>query len=293
MAERRICVILNPTAGGGRVLRRFEALRARLERVGPVRVLRTTAPGHAVDLAARADATDVVAVGGDGTLHEVVNGTMQREERPRIGILPLGTGNSFGRDLGLTTPDGCLDAIARGETRAVDVVKAQHLDGVIYSINIFSLGFSAEAGRLTNRRFKSLGAVGYIASVLVTLVRLHHPTFRMRSDGGVWDDRPAALLSFCNSQYTGGAMHMAPAADVGDGRLDVIRVGPLSRPAFLATFPKLFRGTHVRAPGIEASTAAIVDLDLPRAVDVMIDGEIVHIQPRRLEVLPGAVEVLA
>lgn len=88
-------------------------------------------------------------------------------------------------------------------------------------------------------------------------------------------------------------MRMAPAADPTDGRVDVIRVGALSRPRFLATFPKIFAGTHVAAPGIEATTAATVDLDLPEPVDVMVDGEVVRLRLRRLVVEPGAVEVLA
>ncbi len=291
--SRRIAVILNPAAGGGRAPRRFEALRGRLEALGHVSVLCTHDPGHAAALAREADATDVISVGGDGTLHEVVTGLMGRDDRPRLGLLPLGTGNSFGRDLDLTTPDRCLDAIARGETRAVDVVRAEHDDGVLYSINLFSIGFTAEAGELTNRRFKGLGAAGYILAVLITLARLKHPSFRVRLDDGEWDARPCALLSFSNSQYTGGDMRMAPAADPTDGRVDVIRVGALGRPRFLATFPKIFAGTHVSAPHIEATTAQAVELDLASPVDVMIDGEVVRVRPTRLEVLPGAVEVLA
>ena len=290
---RRVAVILNPAAGGGRSGARFGAFLPALEALGEVVVCRTEAPGHAIELTREVDATDVVAVDGDGTLHEVVNGLMAREERPALGLLPLGTGNSFGRDLGLTTPERCLAAIRLARTRAVDVVRAEHAAGVLHSINLVSIGFSAEAGALTNRRFKSLGAAGYICAVLITLARLKHPTFRVRLDGGPWDARPCALLSFSNSQYTGGDMRMAPAADPTDGRVDVIRVGALSRPRFLATFPKIFAGTHVSAADIEATTARAVELDLATAVDVMIDGEVVALRLTRLEVLPGAVEVLA
>jgi YegS/Rv2252/BmrU family lipid kinase len=291
--KRTLAVIVNPAAGGGRAERRYAAVHHRLEALGEVQLLRTEGPGHAIELARAAEATDIISVGGDGTLHEVVTGLMGREDRPRLGLLPLGTGNSFGRELDLTTMDQCLDAIAAGTTRAVDVVRAEHDDGVLYSINLFSVGFTAEAGELTNRRFKSLGAAGYILAVLITLARLKHPVFRVKLDDGPWDERRCALLSFSNSQYTGGDMRMAPAADPTDGRVDVIRVGALGRPRFLATFPKIFAGTHVHAPQIEATTARVVELDLEEPVDVMLDGEVVRVRPTRLEVLPGAVEVLA
>ena len=144
----RALVIANPVSGRRQGKSAGKELCAGLQRMGIPTELYLT--GRAGDGERRArelgDETDlVVSVGGDGTLGEVLTGLFGR--KIHVGVLPLGTGNSFGRDLGLTTPDGCLDAIARGETRAVDVVKAQHLDGVIYSINIFSLGFSAEAGR--------------------------------------------------------------------------------------------------------------------------------------------------
>jgi diacylglycerol kinase (ATP) len=193
----------------------------------------------------------------------------------------------------VTDVASALAALRSGRRRRVDVIRLDHDDGCLHYVNLCSLGFSAAAGELTNRRFKGLGAAGYIAAVLVTLARLEHPVFPIRLDDGDWDRRPTALVSFSNSGFTAGTMNMAPGADPSDGLVDVIRVGALSRPRFLATFPKIFAGTHTSAPGIAHDKAARIALDLPGPVDCMIDGEIVRCRPTAITVLPGAVEVLA
>jgi diacylglycerol kinase (ATP) len=293
--------IVNGAAGGGACGRRAPRVLAGLgEALGPSRQAWTEGPGHARDLVREAWAAGVrtfVAVGGDGTAFEIVDGLFPlppvegRDDRPTLGFLPLGTGNSFVRDFDITGPDAAIAALRAGRSRPVDVVRATHADGVFHFINLCSVGFSADAGELTNRRFKRLGATGYVAAVLVTLARLQHPTFPIRLDGGAWDRRPAALLSFSNSGFTAGTMNMAPGADPADGRLDVIRVGALSRPRFLATFPRIFRGTHTAAPDIEHALATTVELDLPEPVPCMVDGEILEARLQRLEVLPGALEV--
>lgn len=291
--------ILNPAAGGGAAGRRVDALLPELRTIFPdLELVRTAGPGDATALARegrRRGVAQILVIGGDGTAFEALNGLFPGDDpdRPALGYLPLGTGNSFVRDFGITDVPSALAALRSGRERAVDVVRLDHDDGCVHFVNLCSLGFSAAAGELTNRRFKGLGAAGYIAAVLVTLARLEHPIFPVSLDDGPWDRRPTALISFSNSGYTAGTMNMAPGADPSDGRLDVIRVGALSRPRFLATFPKIFAGTHTAAPDIEHLHAARVALDLPGPVDCMIDGEIVRCRPTALTVLPGALRVLA
>jgi diacylglycerol kinase (ATP) len=293
-----VYAILNPNAGGGAAGRRFPKIRPKLVNTFPdLEVATTTGPGHATELARQAwanGARTVLVIGGDGTAFEVLNGLFPIEgpDRPTLGYLPLGTGNSFVRDFDVFNAAGALRALERGTRRPVDVVRITHDGGSLYYVNLCSLGFSASAGELTNRRFKRLGAAGYIAAVLVTLARLEHPTFPIRLDEGEWDRRPTALLSFSNSGFTAGSMNMAPGADPSDGHVDVIRVGPLGRGRFLATFPKIFAGTHTQSPSIEHHLATRVDLDLDGPVDCMIDGEIIRIRPSRIDVLHHALDVL-
>jgi YegS/Rv2252/BmrU family lipid kinase len=283
-------VIVNPAACGGRAAERAAPL---LDTIGAHTVVRTEGPGHASVLATTPSARRVIAVGGDGTVHEVVQGLLRRASPAALGILPLGTGNSFVRDLGISEPTAAAAAIAADRRRAVDVVQITCADRTLWSINLFSLGFTAEAGALTNRRFKTLGAAGYIAAVVVSVARLHHPTVPYALDDGPMDTRPLTFVSFSNSRFTGGAMKMAPDADISDGWVDVIRVGALARGRLLTAFPRIFSGTHVAMAEVEHRRArrAAFALDGPR--DLMVDGEVIRAWPQALEVLPGALQVLA
>lgn len=287
--------IVNPRAGGGRGRARATAL---LGELGGVEVWTTEAPGHATELARRAveeGAGCVIAAGGDGTLFEVVNGLLAsgREELPRLGVLAVGTGNSFVRDLGLEDPAVGLAAIRDGQRRRVDAMRVVHAEGELYAVNLVSLGFSAEAGALTNRRFKPLGALGYVAAVLVSVARLRRHAFPHARDGETFDARPVTLLSVCNSQYTGGAMRMAPGADVTDGELEVVRIGQMGRRRFLSSFPKIFQGSHLDMQEVDIHRARRIAFADVGPVPVMLDGEVRTLALRSVEVLPRALELAA
>lgn len=301
MNEKRFFAIVNPAAGGGRCGQRADAALARLRSAGlDVEAVRTTRAGEAVELAHAAflrGERRFLAVGGDGTSHEIVNGIAElakaRGERPTLAMLPLGTGNSFLRDFDVFDAEAATRAILRGEEHPCDLIALSHADGSLFSINIVGLGFSATVGALTNRSYKPLGAAGYVVAVVQTTVSLEAPSYPLSIDGGALDARESILLSFCNSRCTAGAMQMAPHAKVGDGELDVIRIGAMPRRRFLSQFPSIFRGTHVTKDGVEEGRARRVDFSIGRAVDCMIDGEIVSIEPRSLEVVPHALTVIA
>ena len=296
-----IVAIVNPAAGGGRCGKRAGAALERLRRAGLDLDVRTTDDaGHATEIARAAyqeGSRRFLSVGGDGTTFEVVNGIFPRPEghegKVTLGILPLGTGNSFLRDFQITSAEHALCALERGSSRPVDVVRTEHGDGLIHFINLLSVGFSAKAGALTNERFKALGPAGYVLAVFSCVARLQHPVFPVRLDGGAVDDRPCVLLSFSNSRFTGGTMMMAPHACPTDGAVDVIRVGRFGKLGLLRTFPRIFRGTHVDDARVEESRAKVVELGDVGQTDVMVDGEVMRLRLRRLEVLPGALEVIA
>jgi len=295
-----IGLVVNPAAGGGRCAKQVAPWIARLRESGlELEVAHTTGPGHATELAQAWSAQGldaVVSVGGDGTLFEVVNGLFaeqQARSATALGVLPLGTGNSFMRDFGVDSAALAFRALTSGRRSPCDVNRVTHDAGTFHSINLFSVGFTADAGALMNRRFKALGAAGYVLGVVGCLSRLHGPRFPLALDDGPLDDRPCTLLSFSNSRFTGGQMQMAPAADVADGRVDVIRVGQMGRRRLLTCFPRIFQGTHVDMPEVECTTAASVRFELETEVDVMVDGEVLRCRPTRLDVLPSAIEVMA
>lgn len=293
-------LIANPAAGGGRCGQRLDAAVARLRDGGlDVEVHRTRGPGHATELARQvwaSGARRLLCAGGDGTTYEVLNGLFPLDRgdvRPTLGILPLGTGNSFLRDLHLEDADAAMAAVLAGRRVPADVVRADHEDGRLYYANLLTVGFTSDVGHTTNRFFKPLGAAGYAVATVVEVARLGARPFPHRLDDGPLDTAPYAFLSFSNSRCTGGTMQMAPDADLADGRVDVIRVGPMGRLDLLRTFPKIYEGTHLAHPRVSSATAHTVHFALDAPVTVMLDGEVATLTLRGLEVLHHAVEVLA
>jgi YegS/Rv2252/BmrU family lipid kinase len=298
-ASSRYLAVVNPAAGGGACGRHAPATIDRLRQSGlEVDVVETRGPGEARELARNELAgtrRHFIAVGGDGTSFEIVNGLLdqpQDGERPTLGFLPLGTGNSFLRDFSDQGAEYAIDALKQGKRRPCDVVRVKHTAGVLHYINIFSIGFVADVCATRNRRFPALGEFGYTLSTVLRVATLRPYVFPMRTDGRSGEDRePLTFLSINNSRFTGGKMMMAPAADTRDGLLDIIRVGRMGRVSLLQTFPKIFKGTHVHNPAVACHQAAGVDFQLDSDVDVMIDGEMLKFNPTRLEVVPGAIDV--
>jgi diacylglycerol kinase family enzyme len=236
-----------------------------------------------------------LAVGGDGTAHEIINGIFAPKravQRIELGFLPLGTGNSFLRDFTSNGAKSSLEALELGRKRRVDLLRLQHSSGTIYSFNLLSMGFTADVGAITNRVFKPFGHLGYLLGVFVKVVLLHRRGFKIRCDDDrEWDERRCLFLSFNNSKYTGGTMLIAPDADPSDGLIEFVRWGPIGRLGLIRMLPRLYDGTHIVHPLASRRGVKRVEFDLPAPVDVMVDGEIVAVQCQVLEILPGAMDV--
>ncbi len=290
--------IVNRAAGGGRAARKAPEALATLERNGvSLEVAFTEAPKHASVLAREAASLGrrrFLSVGGDGTASEVVNGLIGAgvAGECELAMLPLGTGNSFLRDFGITDAEAASQAICRGESRFIDVLRLHHAGGEIHFINTMGTGFVASAGELTNARFKFLGAAGYVAAVLVCIARLRYERNTLRY-GDEIDDAETVLTSFSNSQYTGGTMWMAPDADASDGLLDVVRAGRLGRGELSAAFAKIFKGTHTQLEKVWTRKVDRVDFVRPTHQAVLIDGDLFHLTPRSIDVLPTAIRLIA
>ncbi len=295
----RFLAIVNPEAGGGRSGKLAQAAIAKLRGAGPrVDVIASTAPGQATSLAREAYAQGYqkfIAVGGDGTAHEIVNGLFpEAAQGPRValGFLPLGTGNSFLRDFGEGGAEQAAQALVEGRRRPCDLLRLTHTGGVLYSINLLSIGFTADVAALTNRRFKPLGELGYLLGVFIGLVRLRRRAFPVRlDDAPEFDRRRCLFLSFNNSKFTGGKMMIAPHADTSDGLIELVRWGPIGRLGLLYNLPSLYDGTHLEhaLASRHPSRRIVFDLDAP--VDAMVDGEVYTLHLRTLEILPAALDV--
>jgi diacylglycerol kinase (ATP) len=297
--KERFFAIVNPAAGGGRSAKLAGPALTRLRAAGlHVDVAATSAPGHAVRLAREAceqGYRKFLAVGGDGTGHEILNGIFSGgapSDRVSMGFLPLGTGNSFLRDYTRDGAKASLQALLERRSRTIDLMRLTHATGEIYSFNLVSMGFTANVGALTNRHFKPFGHLGYLLGVFVRLAQLRPLTFAVRCDDDQqWDRRPCLFLTFNNSAYTGGTMWIAPGADASDGLIEYVHWGPIGRLAALRMLPTIYDGRHMHH--VQASRRAVrhVEFEMPQPVDTMVDGEVLALQCRTLDIVPGAVDV--
>jgi diacylglycerol kinase (ATP) len=300
--KKEMLAIVNRAAGGGRAGKLAAAALDRLRASGiKVEAVNTSGPGDATRLAREAYAKgyrNFISVGGDGTGFEIVNGlfpeALNSSDRVALGFLPLGTGNSFLRDFSKDGLQHATEALLAGKRRRCDVLKLTHATGVLYYINLLSVGFTADVTALANRRFKRLGEAGYVLAVLGSLLRLKRRAFPLRLDSTVeFDTNRCLFLTFNNSKYTGGKMMIAPKAESDSGLIEYVRWGAIGRLTLLRNFPTLFDGTHLNHPSASRGSATRIEFDLEGPVDVMVDGEVLTIQPKLLEVLPGALDVIA
>jgi YegS/Rv2252/BmrU family lipid kinase len=292
--------IINPAAGGGRSRKLLGPALERMRAAGlEVEVRETSASGHAADLARaawREGHRKFISVGGDGTSYEIVNGLFPLAdggEQPTLGFLPLGTGNSFLRDFSDQGVGYAMQSLIAGRSRKCDVLRLHHKDGVLYYINILSIGFSADVATLRMRRFSGWGEIGYQTSIFICLTRFRRRPFPLAADGEPQiDRRPCLFLTFNNSKYTGGTMMVAPTAETDDGLIEYVRWGPIGRIGLIRNLPGLYDGTHIHHPLAEVRKVGRVDFHLDAPVDVMIDGEVLTLHCQTLDVLPGALNVV-
>ncbi len=293
--------VVNPAAGGGRCRKLVMPALERLRAGGiDLEVAETTAPGEATELAQTAYVRGYrrfIAVGGDGTSFEIVNGLFPQAEGgepPTLAFLPLGTGNSFLREFTDRGVEYAMEALLAGRTLPCDVLRLKHQDGVIHYINLLSMGFAADVATLRARRFSRWGEIGYQSSIFITLAWFRRRAFPLQVDGESPIDRRRCLfLTFNNSKFTGGTMMIAPKAEINDGLIEYVRWGPIGRVGLVRNLPTLYDGTHINHPLAERRAAKRIDFHLDRPVDVMVDGEVFTLRCQTLDVLPSALNVVA
>jgi diacylglycerol kinase (ATP) len=293
--------IVNPAAGGGRSRRLLGPALDRLRAGGlEVEVAETHAPGEATPISRQAyehGVRNFIAVGGDGTSYEVVNGLFPQAlsgDRPTLAFLPLGTGNSFLRDFSNRGVEHAIESLLTKRSRTCDVLRLRHREGTIHYINLLSMGFSADVATLRARRFSAWGELGYFTAIFLTLTRFNRRPFPVRVEGQAeFDSRRCLFLTFSNSKFTGGTMMIAPKAEINDGLVEYVRWGPIGRLGLIRNLPGLYDGTHIQHPLAERKAVRRVDFNLDAPIDVMVDGEVLTLHCEELDVLPEALNVVA
>jgi len=292
--------VVNPAAGGGRGRKLVGPALERLRAAGlKIEIAETSARGQGIQIARDAYAQGYrrfIAVGGDGTSYEIVNGLFplaQAGDPPTLAFLPFGTGNSFLRDFSDRGVEHALEALLAGRSQPCDVLRLRHAGGVIHYINLLSMGFAADVATLRARHFSGWGELGYQASIFISLARFNRRPFPLRVDSEENTDRRRCLfLTFNNSKFTGGTMMIAPQAEINDGLIEYVRWGPIGRLGLIRNLPTLYDGTHISHPLAERRAAKQIDFSLDAPVDVMVDGEVLTLHCRTLDVLPSALRVV-
>jgi diacylglycerol kinase (ATP) len=286
-------VILNPSAGRGAGARLSPQIAAWLQNCGlDFALVTTTGPGHATALARDAVVQGqerVIAVGGDGTANEVLNGLLQARNKPdgtALGIIPIGTGNdfAFGAGVPLDLQAAC-QAVARGQSRLLDVgcMQADNEQARFFG-NGVGVGFDAMAN-IESRKIKRLrGSLLYLVAVIRTLAFYYHApqtTLRIDSEELV---QPCLMISVMNGRRMGGAFYMTPDSQMDDGLLDLCVAAKVSRSKMIAFVPRFMRGTHTTDPDVTMSQGRKVTVVADSPWAAQVDGEIYGVGAKRFEV---------
>jgi diacylglycerol kinase (ATP) len=296
-------VIVNPVASGGRVGRQWPQLCQTLQQGGLAFDAELTHyPGHASAIARKAldeGFRYFVAVGGDGTVHEVVNGLVVERRIPpevTLSIIPGGTGSDFVRVLGISRdPAQACQTTLGSQTRAVDIGEMECMrDGrpiIRYFVNVAGLGFDGETAVRVNRMSKRIsGTLPYLTGLVVTLLSYANKDVQLTVDGQPLAGRWNSVI-ICNGQYFGGGMWIGPHAAADDGIFDVVLLKDLNKVEFLLNVPRVYKGTHLTHPKVQSLQGREAHVEARQRMFIQAEGELVGEAPATFRLIPGALNL--
>src|SRR5215510_2230552 len=300
--HRKIKIILNPMADMGNAWRVARDLRSITEEYGGVDWSGTVYPGHAIELAKQTAGYDlVIAMGGDGTVHEVMNGLMQvpENQRPILGVVPVGSGNDFAHGINAsTTPTEALKRAIDGESSTVDLGLMTDEHGrKEYFDNTLGIGFGAIVTIRSHRIPLLRGFLMYLTAVIQTIILDHHPiTMQIESDSDKWEQKVIYLV-LCNGPREGGGFFIAPDAKIDDGIIHYAMITDVSRPMMFRIVPEVMKGTHGRFKQVRMGTCRKFTLTADRPLYIHADGEIfsgpgTDLRKVSFEILPNVLKVV-
>ncbi|KAG8391872.1 hypothetical protein BUALT_Bualt01G0232100 [Buddleja alternifolia] len=312
--RRDIVFVVNPRGANGRTGKEWKKLlpylRSRLGSDCNICESLTSGPCHAIDItreAIREGADAVIAVGGDGTLHEIVNGFFwggkpvsnndQAVHTTALGLIPLGTGSDFARTFGWKNdPRDAIDRIAKGMRSYVDVgVISGKREEPHYFINVADIHLSAKAGYYASR-YKKFGNLCYVIGALQAFFGHHNQDLRIKVDDGDWEVySQVTALCIGNAKYFGGGMKISPNAHPSSQNFEVVILQDFKWYDFLFKMHKLYNGTHLSVRNVSSRSACSIEVEeivSSGNIFVQSDGEYLGFLPKKFSVLPGAIEMI-
>jgi len=302
--DKKIKLIVNPNADRGRAWRAASDLRSIVDENGGADWAGTVYPTHAMELAKQAavDGYDiVVAAGGDGTVHEIANGLMQYqgENRPQMGIVPLGSGNDFSHAVGADpNPVIAMKNVFTGKPRRIDVGRLEVDSGRIeYWVNTVGIGFDTTVTIRSRKITLVRGFLIYLLAVIQTIL-LNHNALRMviETDREQWEE-DLLMFVICNGAREGGGFFVAPDARVDDGIFHYAGIKKVSRAMMFRILPEVMNGTHGKFKEVQMGELKRARIKSDRSMYIHTDGEIfsgfgMDVRTLNVEILPGQLEVI-
>ncbi|KAK6918332.1 Diacylglycerol kinase, catalytic domain [Dillenia turbinata] len=307
--------VVNPLGANGRTVKEWKKLlpylRSRLGTDCNICESLTSGPSHAIDItreAIREGADAVIAVGGDGTLHEVINGFFwagkpvsshdrDSSHRTALGLIPLGTGSDFARTLGWKNdPHEAIERIAKGLRSYVDVgVISGESGDYHYFINVADIHLSAKAGYYA-ARYKRFGNLCYVIGALQGFIGHHNEDLKIKVDEAEWEScSQVTALCIGNAKYFGGGMKITPNGDLHSGNFEVVILQDFKWYDFILKLHKLYEGTHLTVNNVTSRRVQSIEVESVSGssnIFVQSDGEHLGFLPRKFCILPAAIEMI-
>ena len=293
---KNLFMIVNPHGGLKKGLRILEKVKPIFQQKKiNLKILETEYAGHAQKFSKELDFKNfdgLCAIGGDGTMHELINGMLKRNDKKQIpiGLITGGTGNAFMHDLNCLKPEHAAERITKGFQRKIDIVKVQNENNTIYAFNIVSWGMSTDITMLAEK-MRYFGEQRYNIAAFIEILKNKKRLVKVIIEGDTYVGDYALILA-CNTIHTGKSMKVAPLAQLNDGMIDLVIARKSSRIHLLRLFPKLFSGDHISDHIVDYRQVKKFSIEPLENCELGIDGEILGSTPITAEVIPSAIQVL-
>jgi diacylglycerol kinase (ATP) len=304
MKKQKTLIIFNPSANHGRAKELEKTIHGMVKDYGGLDWECTVVIGETEEIAFRATHSDykhLIAIGGDGTTQEIVNGlmTVPKEKRPSLGIVPIGSGNDFAGSLGISKDYvSALISALTGTAHSVDIGLLQTNTGTKrYWVNVVGIGFDAVVDIRTRKMVFFTGFWLYLAAAIQTILRNHTPYHFSGTLNGKKFERKLLMLIISNGKREGGGFKIAPRARQDDGELNYVGVNVISRPRMLFTLPYFLNGTQDQLSYVETGKLKKLEINADHPMQIHADGEIIagfdsRITRLTIQVVPSAIHVI-
>jgi len=292
----KLFVVFNPHAAFGKALKFLPKIEEAFKQKGiETNIVLTKYPKHTIEIVSSLDFSEydgIIVAGGDGSLFEVINGYFRNTSPKRIpvGIIPIGTGNAFVKDINLKTNDykEAINIIARNNPQLTDVGEIITETEKLYFLNVLGMGFITDVQEV-GLKMKFLGNISYTLGVLYQIIFLNKYKLTLELDGKLTEGKNI-FIEISNTRYTSNFL-MAPKASFDDGYFDVTVLNPMPRLRMLAYFPSIFSGNHIYKKGIDCYKAKTIRVTTGKKKLLAPDGELTGNSPFEVNCLHKAVSI--